>query len=307
MTPSLNQGRYIEETIRSVLLQGYPDLEYMVLDGGSCDGTLDILERYRPWLAFLSSGPDAGQADAIRQGLERASGDLFNWVNSDDVLAPGALAMIARRLREGTDVVAGAAVIVGEGGGEVLRRPRRLTVDALVRGDEGMSLCQPAIWLCTANVVACGGPDPAFNYFFDHELYLRYLACFPAVVYDDGVIARFRLHEASKTVADGERFRDEYVRALEKLASCEGFECLHARCRRRLAELDRHCQVRRLLDDVATPRWRRALELVRLSRRPLRAGALRISLAALRRLVRGERWPVRAGGGSPGPGDRYGE
>src|SRR5262245_42483223 len=74
ITPSFNQGRFIEETIRSVLLQGYPDLEYLVLDGGSTDNSVDIIKEYSPWISYWVSKPDAGQSDAINRGLHRASG-----------------------------------------------------------------------------------------------------------------------------------------------------------------------------------------------------------------------------------------
>ena len=91
VTPSYNQGRFIEETIRSVLLQGYPDLEYIVIDGGSTDGAVDIIRRYAPWLTHWTSQPDDGQASAINTGMSRATGSLLNWINSDDFLMPHAL------------------------------------------------------------------------------------------------------------------------------------------------------------------------------------------------------------------------
>src|SRR5262245_16909311 len=95
VTPSYNQGQFIEETIRSVLLQGYPNLEYIIIDGGSKDQTVDIIHKYEPWLTYWVSRKDRGQAHAINDGLRRASGTIFNWINSDDVLAPNALATIA--------------------------------------------------------------------------------------------------------------------------------------------------------------------------------------------------------------------
>ena len=92
VTPSYDQGRYLEETLRSVLLQGYPGLEYIVLDGGSTDDSRSILERYDPFLAHWESHPDAGQSDALNRGFQRATGEIIGWVNSDDLLAPGAIA-----------------------------------------------------------------------------------------------------------------------------------------------------------------------------------------------------------------------
>src|SRR5262245_56142305 len=91
VTPSYNQGRFIEETLRSILLQGYPDLEYIVMDGGSTDGSADIIRKYSPWLTSWISEPDGGQVAAINAGMARATGTLLNWINSDDFLLPGAL------------------------------------------------------------------------------------------------------------------------------------------------------------------------------------------------------------------------
>jgi glycosyltransferase involved in cell wall biosynthesis len=95
VTPTYNQGRFIEECIRSVLLQGYPDLEYIIIDGGSKDKTIDIIKKYEPWLTYWESEPDRGQSHAINKGLEKSTGRLFNWHNSDDVLAPDSLSTMA--------------------------------------------------------------------------------------------------------------------------------------------------------------------------------------------------------------------
>lgn len=95
VTPSYNQGKFLEECIRSVLLQGYPNLEYIVIDGGSTDETIDVIKKYEPWLTYWESKPDRGQSHAINKGLERSTGKLFNWHNSDDVLTPDSLSTMA--------------------------------------------------------------------------------------------------------------------------------------------------------------------------------------------------------------------
>jgi glycosyltransferase involved in cell wall biosynthesis len=107
--PSYNQGRFIEETIRSILLQGYPNFELHVIDGGSTDETVDILRKYEPWITSWVSEKDGGQSDAINKGFERCSGDLFNWMCSDDFLTKNALQKVAVRFSiKAIDVVAGA-------------------------------------------------------------------------------------------------------------------------------------------------------------------------------------------------------
>ena len=96
VTPSYNQGQFIEETIRSVLLQGYPDLEYIIMDGGSTDGAIDIIRRYEPWLTHWESGQDGGQSAAIGKGFAKVTGEIQAWVNSDDGYLPSAFQRVAR-------------------------------------------------------------------------------------------------------------------------------------------------------------------------------------------------------------------
>ena len=110
ITPSYNQAQYIEETIRSVLLQGYPDFEYFIIDGGSNDGTVDIIRKYEPWLSGWVSEKDSGQSEAINKGFSRCDGEIFTWMCSDDVVTKGAFKTVASLFltKPGTDVVAGA-------------------------------------------------------------------------------------------------------------------------------------------------------------------------------------------------------
>lgn len=109
ITPSYNQGQFIEQTIRSVLLQGYPDLEYIIVDGGSSDESVGIIERYQKFLAYWASEPDRGQSHAINKGFARATGQIMCWLNSDDYYLPGTLKTVAENLAEG----AGAYALVG--------------------------------------------------------------------------------------------------------------------------------------------------------------------------------------------------
>src|SRR5436190_573079 len=117
VTPSLNQGAFIERTIRSVLDQGYPNLEYVIVDGGSTDETVEIIRRYEDQLAWWVSEPDQGQTDAINKGIERTSGEIVAYINSDDYYLPGAFERAVEAF-EGTDRswIAGASLDLDEQG-----------------------------------------------------------------------------------------------------------------------------------------------------------------------------------------------
>src|SRR5437773_6556922 len=100
ITPSFNQGQFLEETIRSVLLQGYPNLDYIIIDGGSTDGSVEVVKKYEPWLTYWVSEPDRGQSHAINKGWQRAHGDVLAWLNSDDTYNPDALRCAAEALQQ---------------------------------------------------------------------------------------------------------------------------------------------------------------------------------------------------------------
>lgn len=124
--PSFRQGRFIEETIRSVLLQNYPALEFIVIDGGSDDETVPLLKKYQSWLAHWESQPDRGQSHALNKGFARASGELLGWINSDDYYLPSAFAAVARHYRPGKRELFFGDFDVRRGDEPVLRRERLL-------------------------------------------------------------------------------------------------------------------------------------------------------------------------------------
>jgi glycosyltransferase involved in cell wall biosynthesis len=280
VTPSYNQGEFIEETIRSVLLQGYSNLQYIVIDGGSTDGTVDILERYTPWIDHWISEPDNGQVDAINKGLARSSGTLFNWINSDDLLMPGALQTIAR-CSDGVDAVAGACVNFSDSHTEILQS-MNLDPVAMIHEEGGTIFQQPALWLETAKIQACGGIDPSMDYAFDWDLALRYFALFPRIHYVQHPLARFRIHASSKTSQEPESFAQERTCAVRKLLSDRRFRHLHPEARRRLRTIQWWDQLEEIHQDDSLSSWERRWKILKKSLDDPAIRWSRMTLGALR-------------------------
>jgi len=216
VTPSYNQGRFLEETIRSILLQGYHDLQYIVIDGASTDETLEVIRKYERWIDHWVSEKDDGQADAINKGLAHCTGEIFQFINSDDYLAPGALKAVAEAV-DGHDAVAGLVVDFDPEGGETPYASRSLKPANFVNRPPGYCYHQPGVWLRTALVKALGGFEVRWRYKFDWVFQLRYSERWPRVAYIDDVLVHFRLHHSSKTVSESQGFWEEELVARELL------------------------------------------------------------------------------------------
>ena len=209
VTPSFNQGRFLEETIRSVLLQGYPDLQYVIVDGGSGDESVGIIRKYERWLDYWVSERDRGQSHAINKGFARVSGQLFNWINSDDCLAPEALRCIgtASALNPGR-IICGAVLSVHEDGRSQRFANEGLSLESMLRICPNGSYHQPGVFLPTA---ALGGGEPldeALRFAMDWDVTLRALKWTSAVTIAD-TVAVFRVHGGSKTSLESGLFLSE--------------------------------------------------------------------------------------------------
>lgn len=282
ITPTLNQGHLIEETIRSVLLQGYPNLEYMIFDGGSTDRTLEVIGKYARWLTHWESKPDRGQAHAINKGIDRATGDIIHWINSDDLLPPATLHRIANAFKEDS-LIAGSVHFFGDG--EWIEANTNLSPAGLINGFPGTIYHQPGVWLPRSAFANDKRFNESFHYSFDWEFTVRWLRRNPAICYLDAVLASFRLHEASKTVALNARFLEEQRRALRSFLAEPGVADLHAACRHRLDVFDWNPMVGKLIDDRGRSRLSRACELVRGMCAKPRYRINRLSIGALRRIL----------------------
>ena len=203
VTPSFNQGQFIEETIRSVLLQGYPNLEYIIIDGGSTDGTVEIIKKYEGHIDYWVSEKDRGQSHAINKGLARCTGEIFNWINSDDVLAPQALNVVARAWGQKSNaIICGALEWVRDGRRERVERQQAVSFATMAsekeKARQGRRWNQPGTFLPLAAVKAVGGVQENLHFSMDRMLMLSILRR-TDVVYVDDVLARFRLHSESKS------------------------------------------------------------------------------------------------------------
>jgi glycosyltransferase involved in cell wall biosynthesis len=206
LTPNYNYGQYLEETIRSVLLQGYPNLEYIIIDGGSTDNSIDIIKKYEPWLTYWVSEPDRGQTHAINKGLEKSTGEIFNWINSDDVLMPGALLAIAQGMQN-SDAFVGVVNNFYENDKEVKVVPQNITSKGLLTGfdttdfpnKQSTVYHQPGFWFKTKYLKEIGFLNEELNLQFDFDRVVRYVHHHPNVNYSDRVLVNFRCHQAQKT------------------------------------------------------------------------------------------------------------
>lgn len=214
ITPSFNQAVYLEQTIQSVLAQDYPSLEYIIVDGGSTDGSLDIIRKHANQLAWWVSEPDSGQADALNKGLQRARGEVVAWMNSDDLYLPGAVSAAVQALEANpaAGMVFGDAVTIDEKG---------IELNPLVFGNWGLQelmrfriICQPAVFMRRNALEEAGYLDPAYHFLLDHLLWIQ-LAQRSPVCHVAAFWAAARHHPAAKNVSQAAGFGQEAFRILQ--------------------------------------------------------------------------------------------
>jgi glycosyltransferase involved in cell wall biosynthesis len=221
VTPCYNAGRFLEACISSVLDDGYADLEYMVIDGGSTDDTLEIIRKYETRLAYWHSRPDRGQAHAINTGLGRATGEVVAYLNADDRYCPGTLHTVARLFsdRPAVNVVFGDAVFTDEAGQPT---SRYVGIDQpfaeKIRYWRGWPVPQPSVFLRRGVVQTHGGLDESFHYALDYDWFLR-ISRTERFHHAGAVLAEYRLRGDSKTgdwLQNREKFYRECARAVRK-------------------------------------------------------------------------------------------
>ncbi len=212
VTPSFNQVQFLEQTILSVLEQDYPHIEYLIVDGGSTDGSLELIQRYAPHLTWWVSEPDQGQTDAINKGFSHARGEILAWLNSDDTYQPGAISQAVEYLQSHPEVgmVYGDANLIDASGNIIGKFPARQTdYRRLRRGyvhiPQQASFFQASLWK------QVGPLDPSFYFAMDYDLWVR-LARISELHYCPNLWADFRLHGSGKSVVADNRCWPEMLR-----------------------------------------------------------------------------------------------
>jgi glycosyltransferase involved in cell wall biosynthesis len=216
VTPSYNQGQLIEETIRSVLLQGYPNLEYIIIDGGSSDNTVEIICRYAPWLSYWVSEKDRGQSHAINKGWDKATGDILAWINSDDTYAAGSFTKVAEYFLNApsTAMIYGDCNIIDGQGIFVKRCPaEEFKLDNLVCNK--WFIPQQSTFLQRSVVEAVGGVREDLHLVMDWEYWLRIALGGKIIRYLPVQLANFRIWEEAKTSSYSDRSAQEKLLVLD--------------------------------------------------------------------------------------------
>jgi glycosyltransferase involved in cell wall biosynthesis len=225
--PSFNQGRYIEAAIRSVLLQGYPDVELIVMDGGSSDGTVAVIRKYEPWIAYWVSAADGGQSAAINEGFRRSTGAVCAWIGCDDRYLPGTLSRVGRLFADAPDRawLAGAGRLVFQSGRSGVMPSRVSSAADLLdfwRWGGDCFVVQPSCFWRRGLWDAAGGLRDHLHLSMDYDLWLRFAQRAALHAIDD--VFSVALREAgSKTVENRERQQVETMRcAYEFVAGQSG-------------------------------------------------------------------------------------
>jgi len=227
ITPSFNQGRFLEETIRSVLDQQYPNLEYMIIDGGSTDLSADIINQYKSKLAWTVSEKDRGQAHAVNKGLQRATGEVIGWLNSDDYFHPEALFRVGENFNDPSfNCVIGKIEYFT--GSQPSHRSKNVIKHPVEKTIGSGTVPQPAMFFRKSCYDEIGLLNEKLDFCFDGEWYMRYLIHYgiEGIKEINDLLVHFRFHHDSKTMTQDNGFNRERNTICYSIASQLGLDPL---------------------------------------------------------------------------------
>lgn len=262
ITPSYNQAKYLEQTMLSVLNQDHPRIEYIVMDGASTDGSVEVIKKYAGQLIYWESVKDQGQADAINKGFARATGEIVAWLNSDDYYLPGTISAAVKVFEENPDVVlVYANMLAVDENGQTFNTLtyKQLTLEDL--------LCfqiigQPAVFMRRSALQKTGGLDPTFHFLLDHLLWIH-IAKRGRILHINQTWSAARYHAGAKNVAKAAEFGREAFRILETIAQDKDLAATLHKIDRRAHASAYRVDARYLLDGrlpgQALKAWFRAL------------------------------------------------
>lgn len=242
--PTLNQGPYIEDTLLSILWQGYDNVEIIVVDGGSTDDTPAVLERYRPWISVLISEPDRGQSDAINKGFRRANGSILAWLNSDDFYLPGAFRSVLGCFAAdpGGRWVIGSGDIISADQQFLRHVPAREgSEQTLLAMENGCFLLQQSCFWSASLWQEAGGVDEGLSLLMDYDLWWRFSRRCRGLVTQEKLGA-MRYYATVKTRRQGERFPSELATIYARYGASEPLERLVQRLLKEKSALDERLQ-----------------------------------------------------------------
>lgn len=247
VTPSYNQADYLEQTMRSVLEQDYPRIEYMVVDGASTDGSVEIIRKYADKLSWWVSGKDKGQGDAINKGLARAKGEIVAWLNSDDYYLPGTISSVVKTFERHPEAILVYGDVLAVDGNETTTNV--LKYDQLSLED---LLCfqiigQPSVFFRREAFEITGGLDISFHYLLDHHLWIR-IAQQGQILHLPQLLAAARYHPLAKNLNRSLEFGQEAFRILDWMEKQPGLAKAFSRVERRARASAYRVNARYLLD-----------------------------------------------------------
>ena len=210
VTPSYNQAKYLEETICSVLNQNYPNLEYIIIDGGSTDGSLEIIQKYEKHLTYWVSEPDSGQSNAINKGFKHAKGELFGWINSDDYYLPDAFSAVAGAYKNSVkpSAIVGIGRWVDQNGKDLGEHtPKKVDPESIVACGENW-IPQPACFFPAEAFRTVGGIDEKLHYAMDFDLFVKLSKNIPFVKLDKCISVALSHPKAKTKASRGKMFAE---------------------------------------------------------------------------------------------------